>query len=725
MTGEFPRALTVLSGLVSLAIGLYVLLNGRERLVNRLFFLMTAFLCIWAIAEGMTFSVTSFSAKEFWTKFQGIGELPLVPTYLLIALYFPFAKNIMRDKRRAVAVITALYSPFVLGLVLLYTTRLVCSSYLPSSNIAGLNVRRAPFFWILETIGFLLIFIAIAIYMNERAHTASRLTRNGLLLLALAPVPVLAANLVQNFDLNSYLTATQASVISVIMLAIGVLRYGLFIDLRYMTKRMIVHASILAANLALFSLICALYFYAMHIRGAMAFILVLITTIPFMLAYGYEFKLVRGSAVRYLRWREEEEESRLLRELGASIRSVGKIEDLSSQVVVRLGESLGLTGCVLMLKEEDIYSPIGYYYEVRGFGSRFKDVVGRGFRAKKWPAFYSFEDEDGSHSGYWSRGDEIVRGKSVLSNLSVAFFRVFGPDGKAEERMWKEGKDGQAISVPLEVAGEEVGLLWVIAGRERGRFSLEEWDFLVSLSTQVAVSLKNAQLLQELLDKSKRLQELIQGATTAQEEERIRISRELHDGLAPYFLDIIYQLDMLAEKVGGEPQIAGTLDDAREKARTGLRDLRKVISDLRPSSLDVLGLKKSLRTYLERFGAENNIGVEFKALGELDRIDPLVEVTTFRIAQEALANVGRHAGASRVVLALDCENGNLDLTVADDGIGFMEREIRDRMLNGDCLGIKGMTERAELMQGRLNIDSIPGEGTTVRFSVPLPESEAV
>jgi len=166
----------------------------------------------------------------------------------------------------------------------------------------------------------------------------------------------------------------------------------------------------------------------------------------------------------------------------------------------------------------------------------------------------------------------------------------------------------------------------------------------------------------------------------------------------------------------------GTMDEVREKARTGLRDLRQVISDLRPSSLDVLGLKKSLGTYLERFGIENNVQVEFKASGDLGKLDPLIEITAFRIAQEALANIGRHAEASHAFLSLACDNGSLEMRIEDDGVGFAEREVRGRVLSGDCLGIKGMTERAELMQADLSINSAPGGGTRLRFSVALTGS---
>lgn len=722
MMGEFPRALTAASGLISLAIGFYVFMSGRRRLVNNLFFLMTIFLAIWALAEAMTMAVPDLSSKIFWTKFQGIGELLLVPTYLLIALYFPRAKGPMSDRRKAFAIISGIYAPFILGLILLYSSNFVYRTYLGSTNISKITVERTSIFWLLNFLGITVVFAAIGIFLWERENALSPAARKGLLILALAPIPMLIANIIQNYQLSPYVTATQASFLFVAMLAYGVLRYGLFVDLRSMTKRVLIHASVIIVNVSLFALICAIYIYALDLgRGFLTFVLILLTAVPFMLAYDSEVKWIRSLAVRYLSGREEEE-SRLLEELSSSIRTVGNLMDLAERIAGKVRESLALTGCGLMVKEGDLYKLISYAYQPDSLSAMFKDVVKMGLFFRKWPGFFSYEDDEGVHSGYWALGDEIRREEYALSRLRLGILRINHGNGEVDEFLWGEEKEGEAICVPLEVAGEEVGLLWMVASRDRVRFSLEECDFIMALSTQAAVSLKNAQLLQELLDKSNRLQELIQGATTAQEEERIRISRELHDGLAPYFLEIIYQLDMLEDKINEELPFAGSLDEIREKAREGLRDLRQIISALRPSSLDVLGLEKSLATYLERFGIENGVEVQFDACGDLGRLDPLMEITAFRIAQEALSNIGRHARAAKVSLCLVTNNGSLEMVIEDDGVGFLEKEVKERMLTGDCLGIKGMRERAELMQADFRIDSQPGEGTKLQFAVPLGTS---
>ena len=205
----------------------------------------------------------------------------------------------------------------------------------------------------------------------------------------------------------------------------------------------------------------------------------------------------------------------------------------------------------------------------------------------------------------------------------------------------------------------------------------------------------------------------------------MRISRELHDGLAPYFLDIMYKIEALQSEIDRDPSITVSLDEVQEKAREGLRDMRQVISDLRPSSLDVLGLEKSLASYVERFGVENGLEVEFITAGPLGCLDSLAEITMFRVAQEALSNVAHHARADRVRVSLQSDNGYLEMTVEDNGTGFVEREMREKMLMGESLGIKGMRERAELLRGSLSIHTRLGVGTSLRISIPIVEEQEV
>ncbi len=720
MVEELSLTVTVASGLISLCIGLYVLLKGRRQLVDNIFFLISMCMALWALGEAMTMASTSLASKTFWTRFQGIGEMPIVPTYLLLALYFPKPRGMMRDRRKAAAVIVLLYAPWLIGLVLLFTTGFFYSSYYAVDNGQGINVVRTPAFWALTVLGFSQIIASTVIFLRERSRSVSAATKKGLMILALAPVPMLIANAIQNLELNDFITTPQASIIFVSMLAYGILRYGLFIDIRSITKNALVHTAVIFSNLVVFTALCAFYRYGLGMEaGGPLYALFVLTGVPFMLAYQAEVAWVRKLADRYLYGREFEE-GRLLEELGRSIRTVSNLEELAQSVVQEVRESMGLTTCALMMSEDGGYRIVGYNGNTEHLSATFSRVVPEETRMLEWKDAFTTYCKSEWLSTYWLVGNRINRGQCDLDFMRLGILRICSGNGEVKEMYWREDMEGEAISIPLEVHGERVGLLWIGGRLDGARLSLEELDFVVALSAQVAVSLLNAKLMQELLDKSARLQALIHRTSSAQEEERIRISRELHDGLAPYFVDLLFKLEML-EMQGSDTELrAGSIEELKDKAREGLRDLRQVIGDLRPSSLDVLGLEKSLYTYLERFAAENGLEAEFSTRGDLKELDSLTEVTVFRVAQEALSNISRHAGASGVKFTLRGDDGWVEMVVEDDGTGFMEKEVWDRIHAGECLGIRGMKERAELLQGNLVIDTNPGDGTRISFSFPIP-----
>lgn len=720
MLDELSRAITTASGLISLAIGLYVLLKGRRQTVNIIFFLISIFMATWALGEAMTMAATDLAGKTFWTRFQGLGQMPLIPTYLLLALYFPQPKGLMAGRRKAAGVIVFLYAPWLLGLLLLYTTGIFYSSYFLIDNGQGIDVSRTAAFWALTVLGFAQIIASIIIFLWGRRRSITAATRKGLLILALAPVPMLAANVIQNFKLNQYVTTPQASLVFVSMLAYGILRYGLFIDIRSVTRRFMTHALAMAANLTLFTLLCAFYVFGLDLGFHWAtYLLFFLTGIPFMVAYHAELELAKKLTSRYIYGREFEE-GRLLQELARSIRTVSNLEELAASVVDEVRESMSLGACALMIAEDGGYRIAGYSSYPGHVAGYFRDTVMENMHVLEWSSAYTTYCESDRFSTYWLVGNRINRGQCNLDFLRLGILRSYEGGGAVKEMYWRDDVEGEAISISLDVHGERVGLLWLGARLDGATFTMDELDFMVALSTQVAVSLLNSKLLQELLDKSARLQVLIQSTSSAQEEERIRIARELHDGLAPYFLDFIFKLEMLEAQLAGFPLLADSLEELKEKAREGLRDLRQVIGDLRPSALDVLGLEKSLSIYLERFAAENGLAVEFITRGDLEKLDSLTEVTIFRVAQEALSNIARHADAARVRFMLRGDDGWVEMVVEDDGAGFVERDVREKIVTGECLGIKGMRERAELMQGDLVIDTRPGDGTKVSFSFPVP-----
>jgi two-component system sensor histidine kinase UhpB len=188
-------------------------------------------------------------------------------------------------------------------------------------------------------------------------------------------------------------------------------------------------------------------------------------------------------------------------------------------------------------------------------------------------------------------------------------------------------------------------------------------------------------------------------ALAAQERERIRVARELHDEVGQVLTSVMLELD--------EPR-------AREAVRASLEDVRRIARELRPETLDDLGLQSALRSLCISVGAHGGPHVTpTLAVGGL-RLSPEVELVVYRVAQESLTNVARHADATRVDLSLTAVDGGLRLIVRDDGSGLAAG-------SEEGAGITGMRERALLIGGRLTISSAQGGGTEVRLDVPRPE----
>jgi two-component system, NarL family, sensor histidine kinase UhpB len=190
----------------------------------------------------------------------------------------------------------------------------------------------------------------------------------------------------------------------------------------------------------------------------------------------------------------------------------------------------------------------------------------------------------------------------------------------------------------------------------------------------------------------------------AQESERLRVSRELHDEVGQTLTAVLLQLGRIAKHA--PPELASELDDAQERARETLDEVRRISRELRPEALDDLGLASALVALSERFGLD----VTRRLDRDLPALDEETELVIYRVAQEALTNVARHSGSGRVELELLASNGSLTLRVLDEGRGIDAE---------DGGGLRGMRERAVLVGADLRVVLREGGGTEVRLEVPL------
>ncbi|HHH41092.1 MAG TPA: sensor histidine kinase, partial [Chloroflexi bacterium] len=212
--------------------------------------------------------------------------------------------------------------------------------------------------------------------------------------------------------------------------------------------------------------------------------------------------------------------------------------------------------------------------------------------------------------------------------------------------------------------------------------------------------------------------QLLGKVLTAQEEERARLARELHDTIGQSLTAII-MTTMAMENSLSPDFIAGRekLTNVRRIATQALRDLRSLIFDLRPEALDDLGLVMALRSQAKKCLEPAGVRVRLRSIGLEDRLPAEVEIAVFRVVQEAITNIARHAQATEANISLTRKGDKLIVRVEDDGVGFDPASVMRDEQKG--WGLRGMEERITLLGGRFYIGSKPGQGTLVLAEVPL------
>ncbi|MFA5577088.1 MAG: sensor histidine kinase [Tissierellaceae bacterium] len=211
----------------------------------------------------------------------------------------------------------------------------------------------------------------------------------------------------------------------------------------------------------------------------------------------------------------------------------------------------------------------------------------------------------------------------------------------------------------------------------------------------------------------------------AQEEERLRLARDIHDGPAQSLANVIVKAELCEKLIGIDIERTKTeLKSLKSVIRTTLGDVRKIIYDLRPMSLDDLGLVPTLEKHISVFEEDTGIPVDFKTLGSLNNLEPTIQIALFRITQESLSNIWKHSKANSVSIILEKSLEKINLSISDDGVGFdLENYKTDHNSVSKGFGLMSIKERVELLDGVFNITSSRDYGTKLSLSLPLREED--
>ncbi len=315
--------------------------------------------------------------------------------------------------------------------------------------------------------------------------------------------------------------------------------------------------------------------------------------------------------------------------------------------------------------------------------------------------------------------EPVLRGRTLIvenaraerSHLSGAPAEVIDSTGM-----------GSFFMVPLTSEGQHIGALGVVFDRENA-FSDMHVELARDIANPVAVAIERMRLQDELTRTNARLSALSKQLVEAQESERRYLARELHDHIGQMLTAAKISLQQ-ARDLTNEESLAASLDEHISIIGRTLEEVRGLSLNLRPSILDDFGLVPALEWLADRISGESRFRIIINAEPAPNRLPADIELTCFRVAQEALANAARHAAASQVAIQVGRMPNRVVLTIKDDGRGFDVDEAFLHASAGQSLGLLGMGERVRLVGGILEVTSNVGTGTTVTASLPVPESNS-
>jgi signal transduction histidine kinase len=279
------------------------------------------------------------------------------------------------------------------------------------------------------------------------------------------------------------------------------------------------------------------------------------------------------------------------------------------------------------------------------------------------------------------------------------------------------------VGVPLVAGGLLLGVLFADNFSRTDAFNDDDVRLLEALAVQIAIALQNVQLFEKLITEREQTRRFAHRVIFAQEEERQRVSRELHDEAGQALGVLKLSLQRIKHDLAGEYEaLHKQVDDNITLTDETICRIRALSYDLRPPVLDTMELDDVLADYCRDFAARTRIPVDYRGI-MLPCLPDTIKITLYRVLQEALTNAIKHAGANSIRVRLACDEGIIVLAVEDDGQGFDPDAQVKLTHHPKGIGLIGMRERLESVGGQLEIISQSGSGACITASIPLPERQ--
>ncbi len=377
--------------------------------------------------------------------------------------------------------------------------------------------------------------------------------------------------------------------------------------------------------------------------------------------------------------------------------SLDEVSKVASRVA---GSALGAERCAVTLCSQD-----GSQLEIKGLFSRKKTDTSRLIGTK-----FSWEDIPPLTAA-------IRRGKHfVINDTSKVPSR-----GKTKEYFLRAGIKS-VLGVGMFFGKKLVGVLSITSTTKYRTFSQDEIKLIQTIANQIAVAIENARLLEMVRKHTRDLRDLASQLIKVGENERKRIAQELHDQLGQMLQSMMMNLDRIRIKVSSRPRSLEGVEegilDTKELLEQTIEDVRTLSADLTPPMLSDFGLIPTLRWYIDNYSKRSNIDVSLKTKDKSYRFPQEVELTLYRIVQEALTNVAKHSRASEAIIHLSKKDSTAILSVRDNGIGFDAEKV---LSVPKGVGLFNIKERVNLLGGSFDVISRAKKGTTLTINIPFSE----
>jgi signal transduction histidine kinase len=334
-------------------------------------------------------------------------------------------------------------------------------------------------------------------------------------------------------------------------------------------------------------------------------------------------------------------------------------------------------------------------------------------------------------------------GQAVLTR-EVLFASDVGDDPRCTSALCICEGFRSVACAPLQVKGQLVGLLQ-LASAQVSHFTAGHEDFLAAAAAQVSISIENARLYDtvrafnveleqkvsqrtgqleaarwSLAEKARQLQRLLSESYRVQEDTQARIALDMHDGVTQIIIGALYETQAAREALADDPERASeSLSHAQQLLSEADTEIRRVIYDLHPPILDMMGLVVALKRFATTFTAAFDIHCQVHVAGEARRFVKDTEIAIYRVIQAALQNVASHAQASTTDVSFDFSPAAFQVIIQDDGVGFDPQKAMSTP--GEHLGLIGMKERVEAIGASLDVTSTAGGGTRIKLQLPFPD----